>query len=166
MKRSEIDSIVIHASATREGADFRAADLDRWHREQGYAMIGYHYVIDLDGRIEAGRPVTMAGAHCKDKGLSGRSYNQHSIGICYIGGLDKKGRPKDTRTREQKIVLEALVRSLMNRYPIVDVLGHRDASPDRNKDGKITPDEWVKDCPCFDVRSEFPIAICTAEKPR
>jgi hypothetical protein len=52
----------------------------------------------------------------------------------------------------------------METYPIVDVLGHRDASPDKNGDGVITKNEWVKSCPCFSVRDEFPMAVCVAKK--
>ena len=165
MRREDIDAIVIHCSATRAGQDVRAADIDKWHKERGFAMIGYNYVIDLDGTVEVGRPLSRDGAHCNTAGTSGRSYNRHSIGICYVGGLDKNGKPADTRTLEQKRALRDLVYKLMDAYPnIVEVIGHRDASPDRNKDGRITPNEWVKVCPCFDVRAEFPMAICKAEK--
>lgn len=165
MRREDIDAIVIHCSATRAGQDVRAADIDKWHKERGFAMIGYNYVIDLDGTVEVGRPLSRDGAHCNTAGTSGRSYNRHSIGICYVGGLDKDGKPADTRTRAQKLSMISLVRNLMDAYPnIVEVIGHRDASPDRNKDGRITPNEWVKVCPCFDVRAEFPIAVCKAKK--
>ena len=160
-----IDAIVIHCSATRAGQDVRAADIDKWHKERGFAMIGYNYVIDLDGTVEIGRPLSRDGAHCNTAGTSGRSYNRHSIGICYVGGLDKNGKPADTRTPEQKRALRDLVYKLMGAYPnIVEVIGHRDASPDRNKDGRITPNEWIKQCPCFSVRDEFPMAICKAKK--
>lgn len=164
MKTSDIDSIVIHCSATREGWDVRAKDIDKWHKERGFAMIGYNFVIDLDGTIETGRPLTRDGAHCNTAGVSGKSYNKHSIGICYVGGLDKNGRAKDTRTEAQKRSLRSLVYSLMDKYHIKEVIGHRDASPDKNHDGKITKNEWIKQCPCFEVRAEFPIAVCTAKK--
>lgn len=165
MRAQDIDAIVIHCSATRAGQDVRAADIDKWHKERGFAMIGYNYVIDLDGTVEVGRPLSRDGAHCNTAGTSGRSYNRHSIGICYVGGLDKDGKPADTRTPEQKRALRDLVYKLMDEYPdIVEVIGHRDASPDRNGDGKITPNEWIKQCPCFSVRDEFPMAICKAGK--
>ena len=165
MKKENIDAIVIHCSATREGQDVRASDIDKMHKERGFACIGYNYVIDIDGRIEPGRPLTMNGAHCNTAGLSGKSYNYLSIGICYVGGLDKNGNPKDTRTREQNIALHNLVYLLMDEYPnIKEVIGHRDASPDKNGDGKITKNEWIKQCPCFDARAEFPISICRAKK--
>lgn len=161
----KIDAIVIHCSATRAGMDVRASDIDKWHKERGFARIGYNFVVDLDGTVEVGRPLTMDGAHCNTAGVSGLSYNKHSIGICYVGGLDKNGRACDTRTPEQKAALAKLVYDLMDKYPeIVEVIGHRDASPDKNGDGVITRNEWIKDCPCFDVRSEFPIAIIKERK--
>ena len=61
----KIDSIIIHCLATKVGQDFTAADIDRWHRERGFNGIGYHYVVCLDGRLERGRDISLAGAHCK-----------------------------------------------------------------------------------------------------
>lgn len=166
MKASSIDAIVIHCSATREGQDVRATDIDKWHKERGFAMIGYNYVIDLDGTIEVGRPLSRDGAHCNTSGVSGRPYNKHSIGICYVGGLDKKGNAKDTRTEAQKKAMRGLIDSLMDKYPIIEVIGHRDASPDKNGDGEVTQNEWIKECPCFSVRDEFPMAVCIAKKKK
>lgn len=125
--------IVIHCSATKAGQDFRKADIDRWHRQQGWNGCGYHYVIDLDGTIEQGRAETQPGAHCS-------GYNRCSIGVCYIGGLDRQGNPSDTRTEEQKEALRMLVSKLRQRYPEAEVVGHRDLNRH-------------KSCPCFDVRS-------------
>lgn len=180
MKQSDIDAIIIHCSATPEGKDVRAKDIDKMHKDKGWKMIGYNYVIDLDGTVEVGRPLTMDGAHCNTAGFSGKSYNKHSIGICYVGGvegkLDKKGRivaktdangkpiEKDTRTPAQKESLVKLVYNLMDVYPIKEVLGHRDTSPDLDGDGFINRHEWIKGCPCFDVRSEFPMSVCTAKR--
>ena len=182
MKPEQIDAIVIHCSATPEGLNYTAKDIDRWHKKKGWKMIGYNYVIDLDGKVEVGRPLTIDGAHCNTKGVSGRPYNSHSIGICYVGGLEatkdengniiakknSRGRKisKDTRTFAQKLAMEKLVYDLMEKYPIVEVIGHRDASPDKNGDGVINRYEWIKDCPCFDVRAEFPMAVCVAKKKK
>lgn len=164
MKPNKIDAIVIHCSASRAGVDLRAADIDKMHKERGFSGIGYHFVVDLDGRVEIGRPLPQDGAHCNTPGLSGQSYNKHSIGICYVGGLDRDGNPADTRTPAQRVALDDLVHDLIQRYPIVEVIGHRDASPDKNGNGKIECNEWIKQCPCFDAKAEFPIAICTAKK--
>ncbi|WP_218565127.1 MULTISPECIES: hypothetical protein [unclassified Pseudomonas] len=38
-----------------------------------------------------------------------------------------------------------------HQYPAARILGHRDLSPDLNNDGKITPIEFIKACPSFDV---------------
>lgn len=152
---NKIDAIIIHCSATKAGQDLRARDIDRMHRARGFAQIGYNFVIDLDGLVEAGRPLSIDGAHCNTKGDSGMTYNKHSIGICYIGGLDRNGNPADTRTEAQKKALGELVAKLCKEYPIIEVLGHRDTSPDLNDNGIVEPGEWIKMCPCFDVRSEF-----------
>ena len=164
MKKENIDAIVIHCTASRAGQDLRAADIDKQHKERGFAGIGYHYVIDLDGTVEIGRPLPKDGAHCNTAGLSGKSYNKHSIGIVYVGGLDRDGNPADTRTPAQKVALDDLVHKLIHEYPIKEVIGHRDASPDKDGNGTIEKNEWIKLCPCFDAKAEFPISICTAER--
>lgn len=152
---NNIDSIIIHCSATRAGQDLRAKDIDCIHRQRGFTRIGYNFVIDLDGTVENGRPLSIDGAHCNTKGFSEVSYNKHSIGICYIGGLDITGQPADTRTETQKNALRDLVAKLCKEYDIVELLGHRDTSPDLNGNGEVEPAEYIKACPCFDVRSEF-----------
>ena len=150
-----IDSIIIHCSATRARQDLRAKDIDRMHKQRGFNQIGYNFVIDLDGTVENGRPLSVDGAHCNTKGFSKQSYNKHSIGICYIGGLDVNGKAADTRTEAQRIALRNLVEELCKDYPIIEVLGHRDTSPDLNDNGEVEPFEYIKACTCFDVRKEF-----------
>lgn len=140
----KINRIIIHCTATKEGADYDVSDIRRWHLANGWTDCGYHYVIKLDGDIQEGRPVEKAGAHTK-------GYNSDSIGVCYVGGCDKAGKPKDTRTKEQKNALYCLVKTLMQKYKVTNVKGHRDYSPDKNHDGKITQSEWIKACPSFDV---------------
>ena len=165
MKPSDIDAIVIHCSATRAGQDVHASDIDKWHKERGFAMIGYNYVITLDGKVEVGRPLNRDGAHCNTAGVSGKAYNKHSSGICYVGGLNHLGKPADTRTYQQKRALVNLVYRLMEEYPAIkEVIGHRDASPDTNGDGTVTPNELIKQCPCFDVRAEFPMSNCKPKR--
>ena len=105
----KIDKIILHCSATQEGKNFKARDIDTWHKNQGYKKIGYHYVIDIDGTLEQGRNESEIGAHAY-------GYNSNSIGICYIGGVDKNNKPKDTRTKEQKETLYNLIYNLLNKY--------------------------------------------------
>lgn len=128
----KIDTIVIHYSATPPDRDITAADIDRWHRERGWAGIGYHFVIRLDGTIERGRPIGDVGAHVK-------GHNARSIGICYIGG----GTGQDTRTLSQRLSIEALVRALRLVLPEpIKVVGHRDLGATL--------------CPGYDVQHENP----------
>ena len=144
-RRKATRKLAIHCTATREGQDFDATTIDGWHRNQGWAGIGYHFLIRLDGSIEAGRPVDAIGSH-----IAG--HNADSVSIVYVGGLDRQAKPKDTRTEDQKAAMAQLVRHLKAQFPgITKIGGHRDFSPDRNGDGKITRGEWLKDCPCFDV---------------
>lgn len=144
----EIDTLIIHCSATPDNVSLEPAALSKMHRKRGFNGCGYHFYIRRDGEICDMRPVERIGAHCK-------GHNEGSIGICYEGGLDAKGRPADTRTAEQKKALVYLVRTLKKEFDISVVAGHRDFSPDLDGDGTVEPEEWIKQCPCFDVKSEF-----------
>ena len=131
-----INLIVIHCSATRCNKDFPVEALEACHGARGFNGIGYHYYITKDGQLHLTRSEEVQGAHAKH-------YNAHSIGICYEGGLDEKGKPADTRTPAQKRTLLALLKSLRVDFPDAEILGHRDLP-------------WVKKaCPCFDVRTEY-----------
>lgn len=129
-----INKIIVHCTATNEGKAFTANDITRWHKDRGFATIGYHYVVLLDGTIQQGRAEMVMGAHCK-------GYNANSIGICYIGGLDENGKSKDTRTPEQKKALLELLKRLKKDYPNATIHGHREFAN--------------KDCPCFDAKNEY-----------
>lgn len=83
-------------------------------------------------------------------GAHSRGFNRESIGICYEGGLDCMGQPKDTRTCWQKHSLRVLILTLLKDFPGCRVCGHRDLSPDLDGDGEIEPEEWIKACPCFE----------------
>ena len=144
----EINLIVVHCSATRADRDFTENDLEVCHRHRGFNGAGYHFYIRKNGGIKNTRPLEKPGAHAL-------GYNAHSIGICYEGGLDVRYRPADTRTEWQKHSLRVLIRTLLMDYPGCWVCGHRDLSPDRNGDGRISPEEWVKECPCFEVTSKL-----------
>lgn len=148
--------IVIHCSATREDKDYTERQLNADHVARGFGNWGYHYYIRKDGRVISMRAENEIGAH-DNYLVPGEkfSYNRCSIGICYEGGLGKNGKAKDTRTKAQREAMAKLVQDICNRYEILDVLGHRDTSPDKNGNGVVETCEWMKECPCFDVKSEF-----------
>ena len=134
MKR-KIDKIIIHCSATREGQDISVETIRDWHLKRGWSDIGYHYIIDINGKLHAGRPLEKTGAHCK-------GHNTGSIGVCYIGGVESDGKtPKDTRTKEQKAALDDLLFVLTDVFANVSIHGHNEFSS--------------KACPSFDVQAEY-----------
>lgn len=152
---NKIDAIVVHCSATRAGQDIGRKEINQMHVQRGYQCIGYNYIVRLDGTVEVGRSLTIDGAHCNSKGFSGVSYNKHSIGICYVGGLDAHSKAADTRTPAQKEALRKLIADIVEVEPIKEILGHRDTSPDLDGDGIVEPHEWIKMCPCFDAAAEY-----------
>jgi N-acetyl-anhydromuramyl-L-alanine amidase AmpD len=142
--RETTDLIVVHCSATGPAADIGVAQITQWHKQRGFDTVGYHYVIRRNGTLETGRRESEIGAHV-------RGHNANSIGVCLAGGVDAKGKPENNFTPAQFSALENLLRELKSRYPHARILGHRDLSPDKNGDGRITPDEFIKACPSFDV---------------
>lgn len=141
-----INLIVVHCSASRCDRCYTENDLTTDHLRRGFSGAGYHFYIRKDGSIKSLRPLEKPGAHA-------RGYNAHSIGICYEGGLDGHGRSADTRTPFQKHSLRVLVMTLLRDYPGARLCGHRDLSPDLNRNGEIEPEEWIKECPYFDAAS-------------
>lgn len=132
----EINLIVLHCSATREGQNISAETIKDWHvNGNGWSDIGYHLVIELDGTIKTGRPMKQTGSHAK-------GHNTGSIGICYVGGCDSDMNPKNTKTKQQNIALSALLIHLRGIYGDVPVKGHCDLPG------------VAKACPSFDV-AEF-----------
>jgi len=105
-----INLIVIHCSATREDKSFTEYDLDVCHRRRGFNGAGYHFYIRKNGDIKSTRPIERIGAHS-------RGFNKESIGICYEGGLDCKGQPKDTRTEWQNTFAPGIDSRFIERLP-------------------------------------------------
>ena len=136
--RRTINLIVVHCSATRVNQNFSIEDLETCHKARGFAEIGYHYYITKDGTLYPGRHEDKVGAHA-------RHYNQHSIGICYEGGLDEEGRPANTLTHAQYRVIRHLLLQLKILFPQAEIVGHRDL-----------PGATPKECPCFNAAELFP----------
>ena len=148
MRTTDIRYIVLHCSATRSTQDYNPEALERDHRARGFRGIGYHYYVRRSGEVIPCRPLDQIGAHV-------RGYNHCSWGVCYEGGLDEAGRPADTRTPKQRASLLRLLMQLKDYAPQAHILGHRDLSPDRNGDGHITSEEWLKSCPSLEAETEY-----------
>lgn len=131
----KISELIWHCTATPEGREVSAAEIDRWHKQNGWSGIGYHKVVHLDGTVSEGRPESKVGAH-----VAGR--NTGTIGYVYVGGVATNGKtPKDTRTRAQKATMLRLTREAIAKYGITKVSGHRQYA--------------AKACPCFDAEGEY-----------
>lgn len=160
-----INYIVIHCSA---GFGLIPAIERFWYNTLKWKNPGYHIIIYEDGTIWY---VTKDGSYSRDKskwfpqlitnGVAG--FNTPSIHISYIGGVDKTNVNKalDTRTPEQK---ESILYSINNSLNYlkeyqeiknIKILGHRDFSPDKNKNGIIEPWERIKECPSFNAIDEY-----------
>ena len=131
----DLNRIILHCSATREGKDFSVDTIRDWHvNGRGWSDIGYHWVIRLDGSIEVGRPLEKSGAHTK-------GHNKDSVGVCYIGGCDADGKPKDTMNAEQEKAWRMIVLSLRTLYGDLTIHGHNEFAN--------------KACPSFIVKEKF-----------
>lgn len=125
--------LTIHCAATPEGRHVTAAQICEWDKAK-FGQTSYHWVVELDGLMVRTLRDDQKGAH-----VGGA--NTGNIGICYVGGVDKKLNPEDTRTDAQKKSLLTLIKTYKGRYPGIIIRGHRDW-PDVNKA-----------CPSFDVAS-------------
>lgn len=115
----------------------KAAEINRWHMDRGWSGIGYHFIIDRDGKVAAGRPIEKTGAHV-------RGHNTGTIGISLVGGHGGLATDKfqDHFTMQQFAALQALVWDLQERYGRgITVHGHNEYA--------------AKGCPCFKVSDYF-----------
>jgi len=126
-----ITALTVHCAATPEGRHVSYQQITDWDKAK-FGQTSYHWVIELDGSTHRTLRDDQKGAHVG-------GHNTGNIGICYIGGVDKKGNPKDTRTPMQKKSLLTLIRTYKDRHPGLLIRGHRDW-PGVNKA-----------CPSFDV---------------
>lgn len=116
-----------------------------WKRVNGWKSPGYHIDIHADGFVETLLPFEEIA-----NGVAG--FNSNSVHICTKGGIDAKGNPIDNRTAAQKKSLVEVIKHAKHLFPNAVVLGHRDFSTDKNGNGLIDQWEFIKSCPCYDVR--------------
>lgn len=137
--RLKTDFIAIHCAASRPSQNWTAADIDRMHRQRGFACIGYHFFIRRDGTVEEGRPVDQIGAHVEN-------WNSVSVGVCMAGGVaeDNVNKPENNFTAEQFDSLRKVVADLKKRYPKAIVQGHKDFPKVAKACPSFEAKEWAK----------------------
>jgi N-acetyl-anhydromuramyl-L-alanine amidase AmpD len=126
---------VVHCSATRSDRNFSVENLISTGVAK-YGQASYHWFVQRNGNIVPILPESVRGAHA-------RGYNRCSIGICYEGGINTRGKNDDTRTPQQKASLYELLKQLHRDYPKARIIGHRELP------------HVAKDCPCFTASSEY-----------
>lgn len=108
--RALTEYIALHHAAA---VTCSVADVDRWHKENGWSGIGYHYFVRKDGSIYRGRPRNALGAQVQGK-------NNISLGICAEGDYDRER----TMPAAQESAIKELLRELKRIYPSAEIVGH------------------------------------------
>ncbi len=146
MNMRSIKYIAVHCTASSQHATIKELLLE--FKRKGWSKPGYHYIVDVSGKV--------FNTLSEDEVSNGvKGFNSNLINVAYIGGIDTKGKPVDNRTEEQKKSLLLLLKALKKKYPNAIIQGHRDFSPDTNKNGIVDPWERIKACPCFDAKVEY-----------
>lgn len=105
----KIDKIIVHCSDSPHAHHDDISVIDKWHKDRGFAKVGYHYFVKSDGTVQTGRKESEIGAHCVGQ-------NTSSIGICLHG--------RKHFTQAQFEALRLLVQVIKARYQIKIITGH------------------------------------------
>ncbi|WP_432221257.1 N-acetylmuramoyl-L-alanine amidase [Flavobacterium sp. TMP13] len=130
-----IKYIAVHCTATSPTASISAIQ-SYWKNQLGWKMPGYHFIIKADGEV-----VNLLAIDQVSNGVKG--FNSVSINISYVGGVDAKIEPLDTRTTAQKVAMLKLLKELKQKFPTAVIQGHRDFP------------NVAKACPSFDAKKEY-----------
>jgi len=138
--RKRTTMLVVHDSKTTPEA-VKPLEVLRWAaRQQGMLDIGYHIVIDRDGCFHLLRPLDRMGCHAA-------GYNDESIGLCMLGGLNAAGERANNFTRVQMTALQGAACAFLHEYrpiePEARVIGLKELGGYRKK----------SDSPALDMRA-------------
>lgn len=121
--------LIIHHSATNAPETPEA--IHKFHLENGWSGIGYHFYIREDGTIYRGRDENVIGAHASNG-------NYNTLGICIEGNFEEKGL-----NEAQRNSLIKLGTYLSLKYPIRDIIPHRSVT-DTLCPGTLFPIDDIK----------------------
>ena len=128
VNRTSTKQIILHHA---EASNCTVEDINRWHLNNGWTGIGYHYFVRKDGTIYRGRPENAIGAHAVGA-------NTNSIGICAEGRYNVETMPE-----AQKNAIKELIADIKLRYGNLAVKGHKEVS-NTSCPGKNYPLEELK----------------------
>jgi len=110
----KITRVFIHCSASDSPNHDDVKVMDRWHRQRGFDMVGYHHFIKKDGTIQNGRPIDRVPA-------AQAPHNTGTLAIC-LHGLDA-----DEFTSAQASSLYCLCAAIDDVYDVT-FHGHKEVA--------------------------------------
>ena len=117
-ERSATDMIVIHHTGNPTDDDLSAAEIHQSHLAQGWAGIGYHYVVRKGGTIERGRSDWAVGSHAYGE-------NSHTIGIHVCGNFEI-GSPTAAQIEKTAMLLTTVCADYGLPIDRTHIVGHRE----------------------------------------
>jgi N-acetylmuramoyl-L-alanine amidase len=130
-----INRIIYHCTATQPTATV-AAILNYWQNTLKWKVPGYHIIVTADGSW-----TLLYDFNKVSNGVAGR--NSDAIHVSYVGGIDRTGKAKDTRTEGQKAVFEACYHLFKVKIPKATHHGHNEFSNKACPSFKV--DNWIKE---------------------
>jgi len=131
--KRKLTHLVVHCTATQPTATVTAIQ-NYWKNVRGWKSPGYHIILPQEGFT------VLSDFNSITNGALG--YNERGVHISYIGGIDKSGKAKDTRTDMQSKLIEIFIEEMVERFPHIKVIGHQEVA--------------AKSCPSFKVKDEYP----------
>jgi hypothetical protein len=117
---STVTYLVLHHTAG--SPDQTVAQIDQEHRNEGWAMIGYNYVVDGTGNCWSARPDNVVPA-------AAWGLNSTSLNVALTGQFQPDVAGYAPPRSIQLAALTQLVIDLHHRYPqISHTIGHRDVA--------------------------------------
>lgn len=130
-----VNKVIFHCTATNPNATVSSIQ-KYWKETLKWNSPGYHILVKADGSW-----TQLQDFNKPTNGVQG--HNSRSIHISYIGGIDSKGKSLDTRTEEQKLILEYSYILLKEKIKNVTFHGHYEFS---NKScPSFNVQNWIKD---------------------
>lgn len=114
VERAETRFIAIRDTLTKADPKIDAYVMDTIHCRRGSFGIGYQFLIVTNGDIQFCRGIETTGSHSRD-------FDDISVAVGLVGGVDEDGERVDTRNQEQLEALSDLIEVLHERYPSAEV---------------------------------------------
>ncbi len=109
------EGLILHHSASMTAT---VEQIRRYHIEKlRWLDIGYHFLIDFEGKVMRGRSLSFQGCH-------GEKYtNQHYLGLCCLGNFEEN-KMKDLQYKALLDFLTSL--QIIFDFSRVNIKGHKE----------------------------------------